>query len=52
MRIPHSLSQSLPILDMTLEVTNPRVKDIIKRILPKEEVADDPHTFCVLVIYP
>lgn len=52
MWIPDSLSQSLPILDMTSEVTNPRVEYIIERVLPEEEITDNPHTSCVFVIDP
>lgn len=37
---------------MTLEVANAGIEDIIERVFPKEEVADDPHAFCVLVIDP
>jgi hypothetical protein len=36
--IPDGIPQTMPVLDVTSEVGNPRVEDVAKRILSKEEV--------------
>jgi len=38
--------------DVVGEVVDPRVKDVVERIFPEKEVADDPEALCVLASYP
>jgi hypothetical protein len=42
----------MPVLYVTSEIANTRVKNIIQRIFSKEEVTYYSHTFRVFVIYP
>ena len=51
-RVSYGLANTMPVLDMTAEVTNPRIEDIAEGVLAQEEVADDSHTPSVSVLHP
>lgn len=46
------LPQPVSILDMAAKVADAGVEDIVERVFPEEQVADDAHATRVLVVYP
>lgn len=51
-RVTDGFAQSVSVLYVASEVADARVKDVVQRVLPQEQVADDAHAACVLVVDP
>jgi hypothetical protein len=52
MRAFDCLPKAVPVFDVTAKITDPRIEDIVKRILSKEYVTDYPHASGIFIVYP
>jgi hypothetical protein len=52
MRSFDCLPKAVPILNVAAKITDPRIEDIVKRILSKEYVTDYPHASGIFIVYP
>jgi hypothetical protein len=48
----YGLANTMSIFDVTSKIAYSRVEDVTHRVFAQEEVADDPHALCVLVVDP
>ncbi len=51
-RLLYSVTQSMPVLNMTGVVTNPGVENIVKGIFSQKKITQYTHTFGMVVVKP
>jgi hypothetical protein len=52
LRVLYGLPQTSPILYVTVVVAYPGVEDVLHRVAPEEQVADNPHAFPIHSVSP